>query len=44
MPKTTELMNILYGRQSLYLVPFQAAGYGKWLIYILILCRIHAYA
>lgn len=44
MPKTTELMNILYGRQSLDLVPFQAAGYGKWLIYILILCRIHAYA
>lgn len=44
MSKTTELMNILCGRQSLDLVPFQAAGYGKWLIYISILCRIHAYA
>lgn len=43
MPKTTELMNVLYGRQSLDLVPFKASGCGKWLISISILCRIYAH-
>lgn len=44
MPKTTELMNALCRGQSLDLVPFKAAGCGKWLTYVSILCRIYAHA